>query len=74
MATTTITNTSNQVIPVLVGPTTVAEADPNSSISPLASEQVLVAAGAQLVIETIRVDVGQLEQLQRKRLITYTSF
>jgi len=74
MATTTITNTSNQVILVLVGPTTVAEADPNSSISPLASEQVLVAAGAQLVIETIRVDVGQLEQLQRKRLITYTSF
>jgi hypothetical protein len=74
MATTTITNTSNQVLPILVGPTTINEADPNSSISPLASEQVAIASGAQLVIETTRVDVGQLEQLQRKRLITYTSF
>jgi hypothetical protein len=74
MATTTITNTSNQVIPVLVGSTTLAEADPNSSIPPLTSEQVAIASGAQLVIETGRVDIGQLEQLRRKRLITYTSF
>ena len=74
MATTTITNTSNQIIPVLVGSTTLAKADPASSISPTRSEQTTIAPGAQLVIETVRVDIGQLEQLRRKNLITFTNF
>lgn len=74
MATTTITNTSNQVIPILVGSTTLAKADSSSSIAPLIAEQTRIAPGAQLVIETSRVDLGQLEQLRRKSLITFTSF
>lgn len=74
MATTTITNISNQVIPVLVGPITLSQADPSSDIPPLSTEQVAIAAGAQLIIETGRVDVAQLDQLRRKRLISYTSF
>lgn len=74
MATTTITNISNQVIPILVGPIDLEQSDSGSDIPPLASEQVAVAAGSQLVIETQRVDVAQLDQLRRKRLISYTSF
>lgn len=74
MATTTITNISNQIIPILVGPIELSKSDSNSDIPPLASEQVAVASGAQLVVETQRVDVAQLDQLRRKRLISYTSF
>lgn len=74
MATTTITNASNQIIPVLVGSTTLAKADPTSSIPPTVGEQVSIAPGAQLVVETGRVDLGQLEQLRRKALITFTTF
>lgn len=74
MATTTITNTSNQIIPILVGSTTIAKADANSDIAPTLGQQTFIAPGAQLVIETVRVDLGQLEQLRRKSLITFTSF
>jgi hypothetical protein len=74
MATTTITNISSQIIPVLVGSTTLAKADPASSIPPTQGEQVGIAPGSQLVIETTRVDIGQLEQLRRKALITFTNF
>jgi len=74
MATTTITNTSNQIIPILVGSTTLAKADPASDLTALLAEQTSIAPGAQLTIETSRVDLGQLEQLRRKRLITFTNF
>jgi len=73
-STTTITNTSKQVIPVLVGSIAITDASPNSSIPPQAAEQVAIASGASLVIETGRVDIGQLTQLQNMRLISFTSF
>lgn len=74
MRTTTITNISNQIIPILVGSTTLENANPDSSVDPLRAEQVSVGPGSQLTIEVNRVDVGQLDQLRRKQLISYTSF
>jgi len=73
-STTTITNISNQVIPILVSSIAQVDASASSNLGPLVAEQVAIAAGAQLVIESARTDVGQLEQLRRKRLISYTAF
>ena len=57
-STTTITNISNQVIPILVSSIAQVDASASSNLGPLVAEQVAIAAGAQLVIESARTDVG----------------
>jgi hypothetical protein len=70
---TTITNISRQVVPVLVNETTLARVQAGSDLPETRAEQTQIAPGAELNIETNRVDVGQLEQLQRLGLITFVS-
>ena len=68
----TITNISKQVIPILVNEIATSDASSTSDIAPSVAQQMQIAAGAQVTIETIRVDVGQLDQLRRKKLISYS--
>ena len=62
---TTITNISKQVVPILVNATTLASAQAGSDLAETRAEQTAIAPGAELNIESNRVDIGQLEQLQR---------
>jgi len=70
---TTITNISRQTIPILVNNITLAQVQPGSDLANTRAEQTLIPSGAELNIETIRIDIGQLQQLQRLNLITYVS-
>lgn len=70
---TTITNTSNQLIPILVNNIALESALVGSDLTATRAEQTMIAPGAELNIETTRVDIGQLEQLQRFGLITFVS-
>lgn len=70
---TTITNISKQIVPVLVNGTTVARVQAGSDLPETRAEQTSLAPGAELNIETNRIDVGQLEQLQRIGVITFVS-
>jgi hypothetical protein len=69
----TITNISNQVIPILVNAISLTSANPASDISATTASQMAIPIGAKVTIETQRIDLGQLDQLRRKGLITYTS-
>lgn len=68
---TTITNISNQVIPVLVESIDSDIASDSSDVDASLSRQVQIAAGAQLRVETARVDLAQLDRLRSYRLISY---
>lgn len=73
VSTTTITNISRQAIPVLVDPTTNAAASANSGLEAAYAGQLSIPAGTSITIESARLDVGQLDQLRRKGLLTTTS-
>lgn len=70
-ATTTITNVSDQVIPVLVGSIDSSKANSSSDIPASDARQVSIAPGSEIVVETQRLDLGQLERLQNLKVITY---
>lgn len=70
---TTITNISRQTIPILVNNITLAQVQPGSDLANTRAEQTFIPSSAELNIETIRIDIGQLQQLQRLNLITYVS-
>lgn len=70
---TTITNISKQVVPILVNATTLAKVQAGSDLPETRAGQTQISPGAELNIETNRVDVGQLEQLQRLAVITFIS-
>lgn len=70
---TTITNISHQTVPVLVNAVGAASANPNSDLDYKISNQTFIAPGAQLSLETIRLDEGQLQQLSKLKLITFVS-
>jgi hypothetical protein len=70
VALTTITNISNQVVPVLVSSIELNKANPGSSLRYDRAEQVQIAPGAQVTVETQRLDLGQLENLQKLKLLT----
>ena len=72
VALTTISNISTQAIPVLVGKIDVAKANPSSQIPPTSGLQVTIVAGSQLVVESQRLDKGQIIQLANMKLITYS--
>jgi hypothetical protein len=70
---TTITNKSKQTVPILVNAISIADANLSSDLDPARAEQTMIPAGSELEIETGRIDVGQLEQLQRLNMITFVS-
>jgi hypothetical protein len=72
-ALTTITNISNQVIPVLVNDIPSSSASASSDIAANISRQLSIAPGAEMTVETRRLDEGQLRDLAQKRLISYVS-
>jgi hypothetical protein len=67
-----ISNTSRQGIPILINAIDSADANENSDIVASLASQLTIPVGAQLNIERQRVDVGQLDQLRRKKLISYS--
>ena len=71
-AVTTITNVSKQAIPILVNAIVSTLANDASTIAASAANQLTIAPGAQVVIETQRIDLALLDQLRRKNLITYS--
>ncbi len=73
ISTTNITNISRQAIPILVNPVTNAAASANSSLEAAYAGQLSIPPGTTVTIETSRLDVGQLDQIRRKGLISYTS-
>lgn len=70
---TTITNVSKQVIPILVNDIEPALANPAATIPANQARQLSVPPSSQTVVETQRVDLGQLERLQQLRVITFSS-
>jgi hypothetical protein len=71
---TTITNISNQTIPILVNPIALDKAAAASDIEPTRAESMQIPPGSQVEIETQRIDLGQLEQLQRAKVITFVGY
>jgi hypothetical protein len=72
-ALTTITNLSKQTVPILINEIALDKANSASGVPPAQASQMHIAPGAQVTIETKRVDVGQLEQLRRKNLLSFTT-
>lgn len=70
---TTITNISNQVVPILVNNIASSGAQAGSDLEASRSEQTFIPPGAEINIETNRVDVAQLEQMRRNKLIRFVS-
>ena len=73
MALTSITNISNQVVPILVNDIALANAAAGSDIPSTRSEQMAIPPGSEVEVESERVDLAQLEQLQRLRLLTFVA-
>lgn len=70
---TTITNISKQAVPILVNEIQLANVQVGSDLAANRAEQTLIAPGAELNIETNRIDIGQLEQLRRIGVISFTT-
>ena len=70
---TSITNVSKQIVPILIDAISLATANANSDLAPSRAEQMGIAPGAEVELETSRIDIGQLEQLQRLGLLMFTS-
>ncbi len=68
---TTITNISIQVVPILVSDIPLSAANPNSGVPPGQASQMGLAPGSVVTIESQRLDLAQLEQLARLKLISY---
>lgn len=67
-----VTNISGQVIPILINSISADTASAQSDIPAAQAEQMFIQPGVGFAIEQSRVDIGQLEQLARKKLITFT--
>lgn len=73
IGTTTVNNISPQVISILVNEVPSDRTAASSDLTPTTAASVAIPPGKSLVVETSRVDVGQLDQLRRKKLISYSS-
>ena len=73
MALTSITNKSSQVVPILLGSIATDKADAGSDIPPSRAQQLQIPPGAEVEVETSRIDLAQLESLQNKQLITFVA-
>jgi hypothetical protein len=72
VATVTVINKSPQVIKILYG--TIAKASSASTILYNKAGQLGISPGGSISIELDRVDLGQLDSLQKKNLITYSIY
>ena len=70
---TSITNKSNQTVPILIDAIALANANAGSDLASTRAEQMHIPSGSEVEIETARIDIGQLEQLQRLGLITFVA-
>lgn len=66
-----ITNKSNQVVPILLNSIELDKANSLSDIRASDSRQLSIPPGAELEVEAQRVDRAQLEQLQNLSLISF---
>lgn len=71
VALTTITNVSNQVVPILVNDIIANKANNLSGLAASEARQLQMAPGSEITIETQRLDLGQLERLQGLRLLSF---
>lgn len=71
-ALTTITNVSDQVVPILLNDIALNRANDLSNIPANQANQLQIPPGSQVRIENQRLDVGQLEKLQSLNLLTFT--
>ena len=68
---TTISNISNQLVPILVNAIDLDKANDLSDVAADKANQMSIPPGSQVRIETQRVDLGQLERLRTFGLISY---
>lgn len=68
---TTISNISNQLVPILVNAIDLDKANDLSDVDADKANQMSIPPGSQVRIETQRVDLGQLERLRTFGLISY---
>lgn len=68
---TTITNVSRQLVPILVNSSTSSQA--GSDLDASRSEQTFIQPGAEISVESNRVDIAQLEQMRKNGLIRFVS-
>ncbi len=69
----TITNVSQQVVPILVNEISLNSANGLSDLSASTASQLQIPPGSQVRLEKSRIDIGQLEQLQNLKVITFTN-
>lgn len=69
----TITNSSRQIVPILVSTIAESVANASSGIDATTNCQLSIAPGAQITLESQRTDRGQLEQLRRLGLINLSN-
>lgn len=70
---TTVNNVSPQVISILVNEVALDRVSTASDLGAAIAASVAIPPGKSLTLETSRVDVGQLDQLRKKKLISYSS-
>lgn len=70
-ALTTITNISSQIVPILVNNIALDKANALSDVAYSVANQTGIAPGAQVTIESQRLDVSQLERLRNMKLISF---
>lgn len=70
---TTITNVSRQLVPILVNSINATSSQAGSDLIAAKSEQTFIQPGAEINVESNRVDLAQLEQMRRNGLIRFVS-
>lgn len=70
---TTITNVSKQAIPILIDSIQNESAQTGSNFEASRSESTIISPGAEVNIETNRVDLAQLIKLQQLKVIRFVA-
>ncbi len=67
----TITNISNQAVPILINNILLEKSNSNSDFGYSKANQTVMAPGTQMTIEKQRIDIGQIDRLRGLGLLTY---
>lgn len=70
---TTITNISNQIVPILLNDIASSKANTLSDVVASEKRQLSIIAGAQVRVESQRLDLSQLTRLRSLGLLTFQS-
>lgn len=70
---TTVNNVSAQVLSILVNEVALDRVSASSDLGATTAASVAIPPGKSLTVETSRIDLGQLDQLRKKKLISYSS-